>query len=122
MSFDFPNSPTNGQVFAPTGGPVYVYTGGVWKMQGSGQVVTAEARNRIVNPAMQITQEFARGTNLSASGAYLADQWAEFHAFDGGLGYANVLNTYIGVDAGPYCATRWATVFFPSTTPSIADQ
>lgn len=77
MSFDFPNSPTNGQVFAPTGGPVYVYTGGVWRMQSSGQVVTAEARNRIVNPAMQISQE--NGNTASAStGAmqhFAADQW-----------------------------------------------
>jgi hypothetical protein len=74
MAFDFPNSPTNGQVFAPTGGPVYVYTGGVWKMQGSGQVVTAEARNRIVNPAMQISQENG-DTAGTTDGFFFADQW-----------------------------------------------
>jgi len=78
MSFDFPNSPTNGQVFAPTGGPVYVYTGGVWRMQGSGQVVTAEARNRLVNPAFQIRQEYDQ--LLSALGGYYpADQWMFSH-------------------------------------------
>jgi hypothetical protein len=80
MSFDFPNAPTNGQVFAPTGGPVYVYTGGVWKMQGSGQVVTAEARNRIVNGAMQISQETAVNTALTANDVYGADQWQTSYA------------------------------------------
>jgi len=74
VAFDFPNSPSEGTVFAPTGGPVYVYTGGVWKMQGSGQVVTAEARNRIVNPAMQISQENG-DTRSGAAGVFCADQW-----------------------------------------------
>lgn len=36
MSFDFPNSPTEGQVFTPAGGPAYQFTGGVWKIQGGG--------------------------------------------------------------------------------------
>jgi len=77
MSFDFPNAPSEGTTFAPTGGPVYVYTGGVWRMQGSGQVVTAEARNRVVNPAMQISQEWGN-TLLGPSTAlatYVTDQW-----------------------------------------------
>jgi hypothetical protein len=77
MAFDFPNSPSEGTLFAPTGGPVYVYTGGVWRMQGSGQVVTAEARNRIVNGAMQISQEWG-DTALGPTGgmnSYAADQW-----------------------------------------------
>jgi hypothetical protein len=72
--FDFPNSPSEGTTFAPSGGPVYVYTGGVWRMQGTSQVVTAEARNRIVNPAMQISQENAR-TASNAINYYPADQW-----------------------------------------------
>ena len=75
MSFDFPNAPSEGTTFAPTGGPVYVYTGGVWRMQGSGQVVTAEARNRIVNGAMQISQENPKNVGLTVNGSYPADQW-----------------------------------------------
>jgi hypothetical protein len=71
--FDFPNAPSEGTIFSPTGGPVYVYTGGVWRMQGSGQVVTAEARNRIVNGAMQISQE--NGNTAIAAVGYPADQW-----------------------------------------------
>ena len=88
--FDFPNSPTNGQTFAPIGGPVYVYTGGVWRMQGSGQVVTAEARNRIVNPAMQISQENGN-TASSVNAYYMADQW---------------LRTGTGVGAAVFAAYR----------------
>lgn len=33
MAFDFPASPTDGQVFAPAGGPTYVFSGGVWSQQ-----------------------------------------------------------------------------------------
>ena len=51
--FDFPNSPSEGTVFQPPNGPVYVYTGGVWRIGGQVGTATAEARNRIVNPAMQ---------------------------------------------------------------------
>jgi hypothetical protein len=101
---DFPSSPTEGQVYSPAGGPSYIYTGGVWRMQGSGQVVTAQTRNRVVNPAMQITQEFARSTNLTAL-AYFADQWLVTFAGDGTLGFANVPNTLLGADAGPYNGT-----------------
>jgi len=78
MAFDFPNSPSEGTTFAPSGGPVYVYMGGVWRMQGSGQVVTAEARNRIVNGAMQIGQEFGGtliGDIQASANPYGCDQW-----------------------------------------------
>jgi hypothetical protein len=76
MAFDFPNSPSEGTVFAPTGGPVYVYSGSVWRMQGSGQVVTAEARSRIVNGAMQISQEYGdTGQSIAGTGLYVMDQW-----------------------------------------------
>jgi hypothetical protein len=30
MAFDFPDSPTEGQVYQPTGGPRYVFSGGRW--------------------------------------------------------------------------------------------
>ena len=50
---------------------------GVLSFNGKAPVFTAESRNRIVNPAMQISQE--NGDTASASGAtgayYTADQW-----------------------------------------------
>jgi len=78
MAFDFPASPTNGQVFTPPGGPTYVWNGSAWAGAGFTPVVTvlptAEARNRIVNPAMQISQELGDSGSTTA-GAYVADQW-----------------------------------------------
>ena len=91
MAFDFPNSPSEGTTFAPSGGPVYVYTGGVWRMQGSGQVVTAEARNRLVNPAFQISQE--NGNTLSPASGYIADQWVLGHQNDGTITWQRVQST-----------------------------
>jgi hypothetical protein len=38
MAFDFPASPTEGQVFTPVGGPSYVYNNPVWKAVGQGQI------------------------------------------------------------------------------------
>ena len=32
MSFNFPNSPSEGQTFTPSGGYQYVYSGGVWRI------------------------------------------------------------------------------------------
>jgi hypothetical protein len=31
MSFDFPNNPTDGDVYAPPGGPVWHYGEGAWR-------------------------------------------------------------------------------------------
>jgi hypothetical protein len=61
---------------------VYVYTGGVWRMQGSGQVVTAEARNRIVNGAIQHSQEAGFQGGVTGNGSYSGDQWRL--SFNGG--------------------------------------
>lgn len=126
--FDFPASPSNGQMFTPVaGGPSYVFQTPVWRLapggvnsgvwvgdappsspsqgtlwwesdsgntfiyydDGSSQQwvqfnsapppagfmpITAQARNRIVNPAMQISQELG-DTGTGASSAYFADQW-----------------------------------------------
>ena len=75
MGFNFPNSPTPGQLYTPVGGYQYVYLDGVWRVVESPQSVgTAQTRNRIVNPAMQVSQE--NGTTvLTANTAYPADQW-----------------------------------------------
>ena len=75
MPFDFPSSPTEGQIFNAPSGPSYVFNAPVWKQLVPPQIVaTAEARNRIVNPAMQISQE--NGDTLSSTnGFFPADQW-----------------------------------------------
>lgn len=68
---NFPDNPTPGQVFNPGTGPLYQYDGVAWNLYPV-QVKTADARNRIVNPGMRISQE--AGQAAIASG-YLADQW-----------------------------------------------
>jgi len=80
MAFDFPASPIVGQQYAPAGGPVYQWNGTAWVVVEAPQLfATVESRNRIVNGAMQISQE--NGDTASASAAsnlayYPADQWA----------------------------------------------
>ena len=70
---DFPASPTNGQVFQAPGGPSYIYDNGAWRMAGA-PMGTANTRNRIVNGAMQISQELGT-TGTTTSYAHMADQW-----------------------------------------------
>src|SRR6187455_246074 len=115
---DFPASPTENQMFQAPGGPRYVYSNGGWRMSDPGPPGTAQTRNRIVNGAMQITQEYARGTNLTATGGYFADQWQSSFLGDGTVAYANVPNSYIGADAGPYCATLAVSTVDASLTTS----
>ena len=58
MSFDFPASPTVNQVFIGSNGAQYQWNGTTWnQVSGNPATLTAQARNRIVNPAMQINQE-----------------------------------------------------------------
>jgi hypothetical protein len=74
MSFNFPNVPIEGQIVTFTGGISYIYQSGVWNRYIAGSGLTAETRNRIVNPAMQISQE--NGTTEAAAHLYYtADQW-----------------------------------------------
>src|SRR5262245_50085410 len=42
MSFNFPNSPTQGQVFAPPGGPGYVFSNGVWLASSSSRATISD--------------------------------------------------------------------------------
>ena len=39
MAFDFPATPSEGQIFTPPGGPTYTYQAPVWKALGQGQFV-----------------------------------------------------------------------------------
>ena len=58
MSFQFPASPSIGQIFIGDNGAQYVWNGTVWnQVSGNPATLTAQARNRIVNPAIQISQE-----------------------------------------------------------------
>jgi hypothetical protein len=75
MSFQFPNSPAVNDSFTPVGGPTYTWDGVAWKMaQALGQ--TAQSYNRIVNGAMQHSQENGDSTSTIA-GFYPADQWSQ---------------------------------------------
>jgi hypothetical protein len=38
MPFDFPNSPTDGDVYAPPGGPVWHYSGGAWRQNSTAPI------------------------------------------------------------------------------------
>jgi hypothetical protein len=75
--FDFPASPSNGQQFSPAGGPTYVWNGTLWALVPVTPVATAQDYNRIVNGAMQHSQEWGTGGS-SASGSYPADQWQHY--------------------------------------------
>jgi len=77
VPFDFPNTPAEGATYSPANGPQYIFQNGVWKQVTGGQspVLTAETRNRIVNGAMQISQENGE-TVLTSTSQYPADQWS----------------------------------------------
>lgn len=74
MSYDFPSSPSIGQTFGN-----YIWNGAGWQLYGaSPPVATAQTRSRIVNGAMQVSQEngdtASAGTAANA-GYYMADQF-----------------------------------------------
>src|SRR3954470_995013 len=77
MAFNFPSTPTEGQIFTDaTSGAQYVYRGTVWMQSSAAQIkLSAETRNRIVNPAMQISQENGNAV-VSTNNTFPADQWA----------------------------------------------
>jgi hypothetical protein len=77
MAFDFPNTPTIGDLYAPAGGPNYKWDGQKWKLYSdvSYATKTADTRNRLFNPAMQISQETAKGTSLGTNGGFACDMW-----------------------------------------------
>lgn len=78
--FDFPANPSIGQPFVVSG-ITYIFDGVAWNVSAAPNpaALTAQARNRIVNPAMQISQE--RGDTLggptgsSSMSFYPADQF-----------------------------------------------
>jgi len=78
MGMNFPNTPASGQIFSAPGGYQYIYLNGIWQVIAAPQSTgTALSRNKLVNGAMQISQE--NGTTASPTAAtgsyYPADQW-----------------------------------------------
>jgi len=84
MAFDFPANPTPGTAYRPAGGPSYVWDGTTWAIEAGvvSGVTTAETRSRIVNGAMQISQENGNTTS-TVSAFYGADQWLATFATTG---------------------------------------
>jgi hypothetical protein len=72
MALNFPSSPTNGQAFYPPNGPAWIYNSavGAWKRNAG----TALPTNKIVNPAMQISQQNGN-TAGGSQDYYAADQF-----------------------------------------------
>jgi hypothetical protein len=87
MSFQFPNSPTDGTTYTPAGGPTFVARSGVWYVYSNTvPVPTAEVRNRLLNPAMQVSQE--NGTTAGTTNFYhAADQWLSVLNTTGALAF-----------------------------------
>jgi hypothetical protein len=90
MAFDFPASPTVGAIYSPAGGPSWQWDGAKW-IQVTGSTsppvpLTAESRNRIVNPAMQISQENGNtgSASMSSLDFHSADQWRSLSAVSPG--------------------------------------
>lgn len=80
-AFNFPSSPTTGQLFTPPGGPTYQFSGVVWNLAGR---YTAETRNRIMNPTMSVS-EVNGDTNGTVSGLILADGWTMYNTTSVGV-------------------------------------
>ena len=71
MGVSFPSSPANGQVFVPvSSGPIFVFSNGAWQRNAG----TALPTNKIVNGAMQISQQNGN-TEILGIGVYPADQF-----------------------------------------------
>ena len=75
-AFNFPSSPSEGQTYTDAvSGAQYVFKSPVWMQVSAAQIkATALPRNRIVNGAMQISQENGNTAGLLTA-YYPADQW-----------------------------------------------
>jgi len=77
MAMDFPASPTEGQTYQAPGGPLYTYRAPAWRSGVTQPQVAKSWRNRVVNSAMQWSQENAvNSAPVTAVGLwYAADQF-----------------------------------------------
>jgi hypothetical protein len=82
---DFPASPFTGQIYDPGTGTKYIWNGAQWDVY-TGTLGTAETRNRVVNPAMQLSQENADTVSPTAAAVswFVADQWQALHSLSPG--------------------------------------
>jgi hypothetical protein len=71
--FDFPNTPTPGQIFNTGVGPIFMWDTVAWTLVTAPQQ-TALSRNLIVNPCGHASQENGQ-TAGTVTGYYIADQW-----------------------------------------------
>jgi hypothetical protein len=73
MGFDFPNAPAVGAIYQPVPGLSYHWDGTAWR-EVTASTATAQTRNRLINGAMQISQE--NGDTSSGVNNYrMADSW-----------------------------------------------
>jgi len=75
MAMDFPASPTEGQTYQAPGGPLYTYRAPAWRSGVTVPQIAKAQRNRLVNGAMQISQELTKTSTYTAANSYIADQW-----------------------------------------------
>lgn len=74
--FDFPNSPTVGQVFSPAGGPTYTWDGVKWVAGAPVAIVdTSGFINKLRNGTFDIWQRGTSAISVATTGAYAADGW-----------------------------------------------
>jgi hypothetical protein len=97
MSFDFPNTPANGDRYTPAGGPTYVFSNGVW-LQSATPIATRTANNpnKVVNGDFFLSQQNGT-TAMTAFGSYPADQWVV-----GGANLSPSSQLGIGGDMTPF--------------------
>jgi hypothetical protein len=120
--FDFPASPTDGTIYAPPTGPQYQYSGGAWRVASSSvPIATAESRNRIYNPAFQISQEngsTASATAAANTGYYAADQWITRWDLSAGTALGKQWDTTGGVT--PNGSATYVTFSVAAAVTSLA--
>lgn len=111
---DFPSSPSVGQKFNPGNGSIYTWDGVAWNLAPV-DVATARSRNIIVNPNMRISQQNAQ-TIGSATGYYMADQWATSTT---GISFL-CTSTITGSTATPDGSASWINCNASTAKPSLA--
>ena len=110
MGVNFPSSPSEGQVLNIVGAPTYIYRSGVWiKKDG-----TAQPYNRIINPAMQVSQERGSATSPLANGGFVCDQWAADY-----VGFSGIQSSRAAAQTVNGSATC-ASFYFGTANPSPA--
>ena len=97
MPLDFPESPTAGQKYQP--GRKWRYSGARWDSDDYSTLL----RDRLVNPCMQISNQFGRGGTtglVAAGGGYAADQWMTGWNFGGATVLSHSYEPGVGEGGG----------------------